>query len=461
MAQSDRETILRTLNGAIQSKKLYPPGHPSASVPAKKTFEFLSGYFAKKSKLVVGMVDDALVVENAPVVDAARDYPELITSLKQKNLEAIIFKKGINADELLSLFDLLSDEKPMEAEDVEKELALRAIKHVELKTMPKDQRGFLAVYTDAIGVVKNVMGDIRMGKIPKTDEVNSIANEMSDLVFSDPYAMVGLTMIKNYDNYLYNHSVNVSILSLSIGNHLKLSDDELHMLGVASLLHDVGKTGVSEDIIKKPGGLSSDEWEKVKEHPVLGSEIAKRMEGLSELVGRIIYEHHIKYDHSGYPKTKSDLHKLSMIVCIADAYDALTTLRVYQKPYQPVDAVKIIKDLAGKHFDPETAISFENMIGFYPVGTMVRLNTNEVGVVKGITPDANDRPLVKILYDSAGALLEEPYEVDLMENKELIAVGSVDPLARNIDMGEFFEKETEKDDLARAEAQKLKEEGGE
>ena len=402
MSQAERENILRSLNGGIQSKKLYPPGHPSATAPSKKVYNLLTMYLKSNSKLVVGIVDDALVIEDIPVVDADQDFPELTTTLKQKGLEAIIFKKGVSDAELPALFDILVDDIYLPQEQIEELLSKNGIKHIELKVVPQEHRGPLEVYNDALGTIKDVMSEIRLGKIPKSNEVRNITSEMADLVLTDTNAMVGLTMIKNYDDYLFNHSVNVSILSLSLGNFMKLKDEDMHYLGIASILHDVGKTGVSEDIIKKPGGLSADEWEKVKEHPVIGADITKRMEGLEELISRVIYEHHIKYDHSGYPQSEESLHQLSLIVCIADAYDALTTLRVYQKPRQPVDAIKIIKDLAGKHFDPDTAQSFEDMIGFYPVGTMVRLSTNEVGVVTKVTPSQNDRPIVKVLYDPEG-----------------------------------------------------------
>jgi HD-GYP domain-containing protein (c-di-GMP phosphodiesterase class II) len=199
---------------------------------------------------------------------------------------------------------------------------------------------------------------------------------------------------------------------------------------------------VAEDIIKKPGSLSSEEWEKVKQHPELGSKIAERMEGMDEKAVRIVFEHHIRLDRSGYPKTDADIHPLSMIVSVADTYDALTTLRAYQQPYHPVEAMKILKKLSGKHFNAETVNAFESMIGLYPVGTMVRLSTNEVGVVTKINPELTDCPTVKVLYDKDSKELIEPYEIDLAEKRESISIiAPVDPLTRNLDVGTFFEKE--------------------
>ncbi|HAO94397.1 MAG TPA: hypothetical protein DCR11_11100 [Deltaproteobacteria bacterium] len=248
-------------------------------------------------------------------------------------------------------------------------------------------------------------------------------------------------MIKNYDNYLYNHSVNVSIMALSLGKAMGLPKDDLHAVGVAALLHDVGKTGVAENIIRKPGGLSSEEWEKIKEHPLLGSNIAKRMDGLDETIGRLIYEHHIKYDHSGYPQTTSSLHPLSQLITISDAYDALTTLRVYQQPHSPVEAVKVMNNFSGRHFNPDTLKAFIDMIGVYPVGTMVRLTTNEVGIVTRLNAEKQGGPIVKILYDSEGVIVENPYEVDIAVSTDKEIVTTVNPATTSTDLGSFFEKE--------------------
>jgi putative nucleotidyltransferase with HDIG domain len=385
-------------------------------------------------------VGEALVFADLPV-DNQEDYSDLMEHMNSKLIEAIIFESGVVEKELLSFLDILCQEDAGLGEELVEEVQSRGITHITLKSIPKSKRNRLEVYNDAVDVVKNVMSEIRMGKIPKAEEANHIVDEMTDLVFSDTNAMIGLTMIKDYDNYLYNHSVNTTILAIALGRFLKLDKKDIQSLGVGSLLHDVGKTGVSEHIIKKPGGLSTDEWEKVKEHPVLGSKITERMEGLEEAVGRIVLEHHIRHDHTGYPKSEAKIHPLSMIVSVVDAYDALTTLRAYQRPYHPVEAMKILKDLAGKHFDPETVTAFENMLGLYPVGTLVRLSTNEVGIVTKINHEVSDCPTVKVLYDSEVNEVPEPFEVDLAEKRDMSIVAAVDPLSRNMDPGAFFEKE--------------------
>lgn len=436
-----RDAILKNINGALKSKKLYPAGHPAVTAPINKLSGFIEDALKTRNNIAVGMVNEALVYEDDLIVDGEKLYPDVIRYMKEKNVNAVIFERGFSLKELAGLIDILSAPEVITGSALQKELSAQGVTHITLKSVPEGRKNILEIYNGAVEIVKNVMSEVRMGKIPRTEPVEEIIGELTESVFSDQNAIIGLTMIKNYDNYLYNHSVNVSIISLSLGRAMKLSEEELHAVGVAALLHDVGKTGVAENIIRKPGGLSSEEWEKIKEHPLLGSNIIKRMEGMDETIGRLIYEHHIKYDHSGYPQTTSSLHPLSQIITISDAYDALTTLRVYQQPHNPVEAVKVMSNFSGRHFNPDILKAFINMIGLYPVGTMVRLSTNEIGLVLKIDAEAGDCPVIKVIYGKDGNEIDSPYELDLMADKEVSIVSTVNPATTNTDVSAFFEKE--------------------
>ena len=440
MNGDNRDNILKNINAALKSKKLYPPGHPSIAAPVNKALTLLLDELKTRNNLAVALVNEALIYEEDIVPDAEKLYVDILQQMADKNVDAIIFEKGVSLKELSTLFDILSG-PTMQGAELQGEMHSKGVIHVTLKSVPIGKKNILEIYNGAVEVVKDVMTEIRMGKIPKSEPVNNIVNEMTESVLSDPNAMIGLTMIKNYDNYLYNHSVNVSIMSLSLARFMGLSAEQVHDVGVGALLHDVGKTGVSEQIIRKPGGLSSEEWEKIKEHPQLGSNIIKRMEGVNEAVGRVIFEHHIKYDHSGYPQTTSSLHPLSQIVTVCDAYDALTTLRVYQKPHDPVEAIKILDSFSGRHFNPDIMKAFVNMMGMYPVGTMVRFSTNEIGVVKKINMEAPERPVVKIIYGEDGHELDTFIEVDLLTDGGREIITNVNPATTATDLAAFFENE--------------------
>ncbi|MBI5561727.1 MAG: HD domain-containing protein [Deltaproteobacteria bacterium] len=438
---ADKDGILKSINAALKSKKLYPPGHPAIAAPAKKSHEMIAEALKAAPHIMIGLVNDALIFENHPVADADRLYPELINYMSEKGVDAIIFEKGLGDKEFANLVDILTSAASYRGPELQMEMHQKGITHITLKSMPIGKKSIIVVYNGAVETIKNVMHEVRLGKIPKSEPVKKVIEELTETVLTDQNAIIGLTMIKNYDNYLYNHSVNVSIIALSLGKALNLESGELHAVGIGSLLHDIGKTGVAENIIRKPGGLSSEEWEKIKEHPLLGSNIIKRMEGLDETVGRLIYEHHIRYDHSGYPQTTAKLHPLTQIITISDAYDALTTLRVYQQPHNPVEAVKVMNNFSGRHFNPDILGTFISMIGAYPVGTMVRLTTNEVGVVTRINKDAQDRPTLKLLYNADGSGLPSPIEVDLAQTDEKSIVSTVNPATTGTDLAAFFEQE--------------------
>jgi HD-GYP domain-containing protein (c-di-GMP phosphodiesterase class II) len=253
-----REAILKNINAALKSRKLYPPGHPAISAPVNKTYSLLMDELKGMNNLAVGLVNETLVIEDDMVPDGEKLYPDLIQYMTEKSVDAVIFEKGFSNKELTDVFDVLSGAQILQGQALQKELHSRGILRITLKSMQTGKRNILEIYNGAVDIVKNVMGEVRMGKIPKAGPVSDIISEMTESVFSDPHAMIGLTMIKNYDNYLYNHSVNVSIMALSLSKALGLTEEEVHEVGVAALLHDIGKTGVSEQIIRKPGGLSSE-----------------------------------------------------------------------------------------------------------------------------------------------------------------------------------------------------------
>ncbi len=437
--------LLRSINSATRNTRLYPPGHPAIATQLTRALQSITEILKThtKQRLFIGKLKDVLVFDETPIMDAEEKLDDFLHHMEDKGVEGIIFENGILAKEFASFIAILAGEEDIKGSALQKKLHAEGVKHITLKSIPFGKRTLIEIYNDTIGVVQDVLHEVRLGKIPKSDGVLLVVGEMSNTVLSNKNAMIGLTMIKNYDNYLYNHSVNVSILTLALAQTLKYEKEDLMAAGIGGLLHDVGKTGVSEDIIKKPGGLSDDEWKKIREHPVLGAQIIERMKGLNKSVAHIVHEHHIRYDRSGYPKTDSPLHPIGMIVTLADAYDALTTLRVYQRPYHPAEAIKILNSLSGKHFEPDIMKAFINMLGVYPMGTMVRLTTNEIAIVTKINQDDGEHPVVKVVYGSDGQKLASPLQVDLSHEDETarFIVSPVDPLNKGINMGAFFEEE--------------------
>jgi HD-GYP domain-containing protein (c-di-GMP phosphodiesterase class II) len=240
-----------------------------------------------------------------------------------------------------------------------------------------------------------------------------------DLILGEEFSLLGLTAIKNHDEYTFQHCVNVSILSIALGQRLGLSKKLLGELGVAAMLHDLGKASIPAWVLNKPGKLTQEEWKLMLDHPIQGVKMIARMRGLNELALRsmiVAYEHHINYDKSGYPSLKGHMEQclFSKIVAIADCFDAMTAHRAYRKsPFPPFAALHQIISQNQEKFDPLLLKAFINTVGMYPAGTVVLLDTNEIAVVT--THNAHDifRPKVQVVADKDRKPVQGGAAIDL------------------------------------------------
>jgi putative nucleotidyltransferase with HDIG domain len=253
--------------------------------------------------------------------------------------------------------------------------------------------------------------------------------------------MLALSMLKDYDNYTFTHSVNVSVIALAIGRACNLTEEQLKTLGLGGLLHDLGKLRIDVDIITKPGRLTDAEFDTIKEHPDFGASIIKEMEDVTPEVMEIVLGHHLRYDRSGYPANAACniSSPLVEITAIADAYDAMTTLRSYQRPFTPRKAIARLKEISGTSLHPEFVMHFIDSLGAYPVGSLVRLDNNEIGLVTKVDTTDTSRVDLKVIFDPAGTLLEEPFMLKLQPNHARRIVAEVDPHTKGIDVTDFFD----------------------
>jgi HD-GYP domain-containing protein (c-di-GMP phosphodiesterase class II) len=202
------------------------------------------------------------------------------------------------------------------------------------------------------------------------------------------------------------------------------------------LLHDIGKTQLALDLIRKPGTLTVSEYEEIKKHPEEGYAILEKMTSIQSETRNIVREHHMRFDRAGYPTPNPGvpMHPYSQVVAVADCYDALTSTRTYQKARTPQNALEIMRKLSGKSLDPDLVTLLERSLGVYPIGTLLRLNTMEVGVVTKAPEGGKGNIEVAILYDRAGNPMPKPKTVDLSELDHATgkparsALGTVNPM---------------------------------
>jgi HD-GYP domain-containing protein (c-di-GMP phosphodiesterase class II) len=263
-------------------------------------------------------------------------------------------------------------------------------------------------YFNAVSFTKGVMNKIRAGERINIKRAKRIVESMVDLILSEEELLLGMTAIKDYDEYTYHHSVNVSILSVAIGQRLGLGKKALMELGLVALFHDLGKTEIPPEILNKPSKFTEEEWAIMKKHPLVGTRAVLRMKGFDETSIRaaiVAFEHHIHHDHTGYPKVMKieDLDLYSRIVSIADQYDGMTSSRVYSRvPMPPDKALKLMLQRTGPQLDPLLMKFFVNIVGVYPAGTLVVLDTGELGIVHSSNASSPERPKVIIITDNEG-----------------------------------------------------------
>ena len=303
------------------------------------------------------------------------------------------------------------------------------------------------VYKAAKIVIQGAMQDVRLGRAVNMDAVNQVVTEMTESVFRNPDALSSLSRLKRFDEYTFYHSVNTSLLAMSLGRDLGFDRGELHQIGVGTLLHDIGKTKIPVEILNKPGRFEPHEMEIMKQHVMRGVEVLSETTGLTEVYWKPTMEHHERVDGSGYPyrRAKADLSRFGLIAAVVDIYDAITSDRCYHKGKPAHDALQYLYLIALKgHLDPDLVHRFIRVVGVYPVGSIVELNTGEVAVVRRVHRDVPLEPEVVIVKSAGNVLLSSPRECDLREQTESPARSIVtvkDPQDSGINPSLYLDKE--------------------
>ncbi|MBI1967278.1 MAG: HD domain-containing protein [Gemmatimonadetes bacterium] len=306
-------------------------------------------------------------------------------------------------------------------------------------------------YARSVAVTKEVINSIRMGRTANVKKVKRAVQAIVDQVLNNESSLMGLTTLRDYDEYTFTHSVNVCIFSVALGRKLGLTKLQLYDVGIAALFHDVGKSRVPLEVLNKEGGLSDEEWRIMQAHPWLGVLTLFGLRGYGEIPYRgmiVAYEHHMKTDLTGYPKSvrARELSIFSKVIAVADGFDAATSRRVYQTvPIQPDQVLKEMWENPRRGYDPVVVKAFINLIGIYPVGTCVILDTYEVGVVHAANSDVSQvhRPMVRVVASSDGGVLHPGILVDLAQRDEngnypRTIVKVTDPLKYGIQVSDYF-----------------------
>ena len=439
------EELIRRLAAALRGTELYSPNHPLVQRGLDTLNAAATEALQAAPAIVIGFIGDEVVVDGdrlprgtAALVGFARD-------LRERGIEKITLTRGLTRDEIRNLIAVFSDRTS--AAPLADRLAARGVRHVTLgrivvEEVTDEQAGIAAarrVYATAVETAESLWEAAKAGDKPDPTAARKIIDGLAKLVTQDRTSLMALTALKKYDNYTFTHMVNVSALAMAQARALNVDGTLLREFGFAALMHDIGKVNTPLEVLNKPDKLTKDEFDVMKQHVVDGAHILRRTPEMPALAPIVAFEHHLKQDLSGYPENigSRKLNLCTMIVSIADVFDALRSNRPYRQGLATNRIRAIMGEQGNPAFNQPLLKRFVNLMGLFPVGNLVRLTTDELAVVSAEHPTDPFRPQVKIIQDAKGEFLEEPLLANTWEHQgdddERAVVEAVDPEPLGID----------------------------
>jgi len=457
----------------LKGSTLYNRNNAVIDRMAQECLQIINQVVQSEGHLSIKIVQDALYFNNIKIQIKVDQYSILrafLQEIKNRWIGEMEFTEEVDREhfkDFVYLLSALEENNEGNYLYVMRQLESRGIDSInvgKLEFFKKGQESFISptdskdpkrfsrgAYFKTIDLAKEMVDSVKNQKVLNVRKAKRLMQNTVNIIMLDEATLLGLANIKNYDEYTFNHSVNVAIYAIAIGQRIGIPKNHLTHLGLAALFHDIGKTRIPREVLAKTGRLSPEELAFMRAHPIFGVETVMKMKEWGELASRMMdaaYEHHLKYDLSGYPKPsrKRKLTLFGKIIAIADFYDALVRPRSGNRfPYTSEKILGVMLERSGKDFDPALVKVFINMIGVFPLGTLVLLSTNELGIVIQIPEDSEqiDRPKVKLLYYRDGEY-QRGEVVDLREVDERTGdykrsiVKTLNPNEYNLNISEYI-----------------------
>lgn len=462
-ALSNAKDIINQLGVIIRNAAIHDPNNVAVTSAIDKFIAIINPAIFLSKALTLELRGEFFYLNDERVrysLEFLQNFDSLAKEFKKRSLGNITFQNSLKSSDMQifikAFVGSIFSQEPFEAlhEDISslEYISIDKLKKIQDEKVDSEvfdiRREVKRSYFSAVSYTKGVINKIKSGEKISIKKAKRVVESMVDLIIEEEQLLVGMTAIKDYDEYTYHHSVNVSILSVALGQRLGLSKKALTDLGMISLFHDIGKVEIPADILNKPTSFTDDEWDVVKKHPYWGFRALLRLRGLDPVSVRSAisaFEHHMNYDFSGYPKIKErlELDFYSKIISLADQYDGMTSSRVYSRvPIPPDRALSIMMERAGTQLDPVLFKFFINMVGVFPVGTLVMLDTKELGLVYQCDSAYLDRPKILVILNSKGERVQN-HIVDLIEKDSegrymRSIVKTLDPNKYRINLAEFL-----------------------
>jgi putative nucleotidyltransferase with HDIG domain len=440
------EDLVRRLAAALRAAELYAPQHPLVQRSIAGLNGALTPYLSEAQSVVVGLIGEDVVVNETRLGKGSASLTGFVRGLRDREIEKITFHRGITLEEIKAFLSEVSDRRARQP--ITDRLEARGVRRavvgkLSVEDTPQDAIGIEAarrVYRTAVSSAESLWEQARAGDKPNPDDARKIIDSLANIVTQDRTSLMALTALKKYDNYTFTHMVNVAALAMAQARALNLDGPLLREFGFAALMHDIGKVNTPLEVLNKPGKLTEEEFKIMKMHVVDGAHILRRTPEMPALAPVVAFEHHLRQDLSGYPENigHRKLNLCTQIVSIADVFDALRSNRPYREGLATARIKSIMGEQGNPAFNQTLLRRFVNLMGLFPIGTIVRLNTEEIGVVTAEHPEDPFRPQVKIIFDAAGERLEFEHLVNTWERDSRgvfpkAVIESVDPDAIELD----------------------------
>jgi HD-GYP domain-containing protein (c-di-GMP phosphodiesterase class II) len=418
-ASSEYYDLVRHLVSALHGRRIYPPQHPALERTLARIEQALHHLMVNRDEIQLGVLGSHLLADGLPWEEQGESYTALSRELKSQGIDKLTFQRGFSRADLESLLEVLMGDRARgdlpgdRSVSVAHLLAGRGVSrirvaHLDLESEapqpPAETAGDRGAYDDALGRVTETLECARDGRLIRVKQVQSLVEMLMEHMQRDPGPLLMLTALKSHSDYTFTHTVNVAILTLALVQAISRDSDVIREYGIAAMMHDLGKMRVPTEILNKRGKLTDSEFDIIRRHPVDTLQILRETPGSSDLTLVVGFEHHRRFDLTGYPVLKRPLpqHFASRLCTVADAYDAMRSNRSYQKEMLPEQAMEILKQQSGKMFDPALVRLFIRMMGAYPPGTRVRLGGGEEAIVLRANPEDPLHPIVRLLGGAGG-----------------------------------------------------------
>jgi len=435
------KSFVASLYGALRALKLYPVENVAVQKAVGDLAAAADAVLARDGELTTRASGDVLFVNDVRLrleLDSYAAFGHVLGLWRSCGVGRLRVEPGAGTREWLTLLALL--QRVAQATDEEARfldlcarLTAAGVRCFELGpateevTEPDEEEAKAAskrVYSQSVAVARDVLQSARAGRMPSLRRLKRAVQGIVDQILSDETPLMGLTTLRDFDEYTFTHSVNVGIFSVAIGKRLGLTKLQLYDLGLAAFLHDIGKTRLPWELINKREPPTDQEWALLRAHPWLGVlalfGVHQATQELPLRAMRVAFEHHLKIDATGYPRPirERTIGLYSRIVAAADGFDAATSQRTYRPDtYHPAEVLRMMRDETRFGLDQVVVKALVNTLGIYPVGTLVVLDSYELAIVHAAPrdPELLSRPVVRVVSDDRGNTLFPGTLLDLSE----------------------------------------------